>query len=116
MTRGTCMARKKVLKRRLFDVSAAAHYLLDEQNSLLLRAIKLYEMQIAVFFGEKLNTRQRKRKEFPDRWLAISSDLLAAARVCSAIRLLQHIRKVRRLDETALPPLLEDPAAREVLG
>ncbi|TXN73690.1 hypothetical protein [Methylobacterium sp. WL6] len=110
------MASKKVLKRRLYNVSAAAHYLLDQQQSVYLRAIKLYEMQIAVFFGEKLNVRQRKRKEFPDRWLAVSSDLLAAARVCSAIRLLQHIRKARRLDETALPSLLDDPAAREVLG
>ncbi|MCP2080861.1 UNVERIFIED_ORG: hypothetical protein J2W74_002047 [Methylorubrum zatmanii] len=110
------MAKKKVLKRRLFNVSAAAHYLLDEQNSLHLRAIKLYEMQIAVFFGEKLNDRQRKGKEFPDRWLAISSDLLAAARVCSAIRLVQHIRKTRRLDETSLPFLLDDPTVREVLG
>lgn len=110
------MAKKKSLKRRLFNVSAAAHYLLDEQNSLHLRAIKLYEMQIAVFFGEKLNDRQRKRKEFPDRWLAISSDLLAAARVCSAIRLVEHFRKTRRLDETSLPSLLDDTAVREVLG
>ncbi|CAO4153214.1 hypothetical protein PKCBPO_03889 [Methylorubrum thiocyanatum] len=110
------MAKKKVLKRRLFNVSAAAHYLLDEQNSLHLRAIKLYEMQIAVFFGEKLNDRQRKGKEFPDRWLAISSDLLAAARVCSAIRLVQHIRKTRRLDETSSPSLLDEPAVRKVLG
>lgn len=110
------MAQKKALKRRLYNVAAAAHYLLDEQNSLYIRAIKLYEMQIAVYFGEKLNERQRKRKEFPDRWLAVSSDLLAAARVCSAIRLVQHIRKTRHLDETSLPSLLDDPAVREVLG
>ncbi len=90
--------------------------LLDERHSLYRRAIKLYELQIAVFFGEKLNERQRERKKFPDRWVAVSSDLLAAARVCSAIRLLQHIGKTRRLDETALPSLLDDPAAREVIG
>lgn len=110
------MTQKKVLKRRLFNVSTVAHYLLDERNSLYLRAIKLYELQIAIFFGEKLNKRQRKRKEFPDRWLAVSSDLLAAARVCSAIRLVQHIRKMRRLDETSVPSLLDDPDVREVLG
>lgn len=105
-----------MLKRRLYNVSAAAHYLLDGRHSLHLRAIKLYEMQIAVFFGVKLNARQRERKERPDQWVAVSSDLLAAARVCSAIRLVQHVRKTRRLDETSLPSLLDDPAVREVLG
>lgn len=110
------MARKKMSKPRLYNVSAAAHYLLDEQKPLHVRAIKLYEMQVAVFFGEKLNDRQSKRKKFPYRWLAVPSDLLAAARVCSAIRLLQYVQKTQRLDETALPSLLDDPDAREVLS
>ena len=110
------MARTKTLKRRLYNVSAAVNYLLDEQHPLNLRAIKLYETQIAVFFGEKLNVRQRKQKEFPDHWLAVSSDLLAAARVCSTIRLLQHIQKTQHLGETSLPNLLDNPEAREVLG
>jgi hypothetical protein len=105
-----------MLKRRLYNVSAAAHYLLNDRHSLHLRAMKLYEMQIAVFFGEKLNARQRKRKDFPDRRIAVSSDLLAAARVCSAIRLLQHIQKTESLDEVALSSLLDDSVAREVLG
>lgn len=110
------MGTAKTLENRLYNVSKAAEYLLNDQNSLYLRAIRLYEMQIAVFFGQRLNERQRKRKNFPNRWVSVSSNLLAAARVCSAIRLLQHISNKQRLNELVLPSLLDDLAAREVLG
>lgn len=110
------MTQAKTLKRRLYNVSAVANYVLEERHPLYLRAIKLYETQIAIYFGEKLTPRQSTRKQFPARWLAISSDILAAARVCSSIRLLQHIQKTRHLSETSLFNLLDEPEAREVLG
>ncbi|BAQ44685.1 hypothetical protein [Methylobacterium aquaticum] len=100
----------------LYDVSAAINYILDINNSPYLRAIRLYELQIAILFGRKLNDRQRQKKEFPDRWLAISSDLLASACVCSAMKLLCYMHKTRRIGRNSQLDLLDDPDARDVLG
>lgn len=110
------MAQSRDLMYRLYDVSAAANYLLDSNNSLYLRAIRLYEFQVAVLFGQKLNERQRQKKEFPDRWLAVSSDLLASACVCSAMKLLWYIHKTQLIGGNSQLDLLDDPDARDVLG
>ncbi|MGX7705167.1 hypothetical protein [Methylobacterium sp. Gmos1] len=101
---------------RLYDISAAGNYILDISNSPYLLAIRLYELQIAILFGRKLNDRQRQKKEFPDRWLAISNDLLASACVCSAMKLLWYMYKTQRIGGNSQLDLLDDPDAREVLG
>lgn len=110
------MTQPKNLTYRLYDVSAAANYILDDRNSRFLRAIRLYEMQIAILFGKKLNDRQRKKKESPDQWLAVSSDLLASACVCSAMKLLWYIYKTQRIGGNSQLDLLDNSDARDVLG
>lgn len=110
------MACSRKLKPALYDVSSAVNFIMDPTNPPYLRAIRLYETQVAITFGSKLNDRQRQRKQFPDRWLAVPSDILAAATVCSAIRLLEYLQKIRNLNESSGSDLLKDLDAQDVLG
>ncbi|WP_156653428.1 hypothetical protein [Methylobacterium sp. Leaf111] len=110
------MARNKKTAIRLYDVSSAIEFILDETKSPYLRAICLYETQIAVSFGEKLNRRQMTRKVSPAQWLAVPENVLASACLCSSIRLLQYIQSNRQLNGTSSKDLIDNQDARDVLN
>ncbi|MCF4127687.1 hypothetical protein [Methylobacterium sp. SyP6R] len=109
------MAQLENSKYRIYNVSDAANYILDGQNSLHLRAIRLYEMQIAVLFGHKLNERQRDKRELPDLHLAVSSDILNSAYACASIKLLRRIENNYKIEENPATNYLDDPNARDIL-
>ncbi|WP_210207076.1 hypothetical protein [Methylobacterium currus] len=100
---------------RIYNVSDALEFVLDEQNSLQLRAIRLYEMQIAVLFGHKLNERQRDKREFPNRYLTVSSDILNSAYACASIKLLQRIDRAYKIDGNPATNYLDDSNAKDIL-
>ncbi|TNC09065.1 hypothetical protein FF100_27570 [Methylobacterium terricola] len=102
-------------KYRIYNVSNDINFILDAQNSLHLRAIRLYKMQIAVLFGHKLNDRQRDKKEYPDQYLAVSNDVLASADACAATKLLWHIDKTYKIEENLSENYLDNPDARDIL-
>ncbi len=112
---GDGMAHLYNLKYRLYDVSAAANYILDEKNSTHLRAVRLYEMQIAVMFGKKLNENQKAKREFPDRYLSVGSDMLASAYTCSAIKLLWRLNELNKSQENPASNFLDEIDARDII-
>ena len=107
---------RKNLAIRLYDVSSAIEFILDETKSPYLRAICLYETQIALTFGAKLNRRQMAKQTSPDRWLAVPTKILSAACLCSSIRLLRHIQSSRGVSKNSSSHLIDDQDARDVLS
>lgn len=100
----------------LYHVPTVVKFLLDPSKSLYLRAIRLYELQVAITFGQKMNVRRSKKKPVAEEWLAIPNDVLASACVCSALKLLQYIQQTKPFDKKALRSLLRDRDARDILS
>ncbi|TXM94969.1 hypothetical protein [Methylobacterium sp. WL116] len=84
--------RLKVNDRHVkYDIAAAFDFILDNSKPLLLRAVKLYELQIAIYLGKKLHECQRCKKEHADNWLRVSRSALATARMLARVRLLENL-------------------------
>lgn len=79
---------------RKYNVVDSFEYILNEANPRFDRAVRLYELQVSIVLGIKLQKYQMREHERRDNWMRVSRAALIASRMVSRTRLLEHLIRI----------------------
>jgi hypothetical protein len=76
-----------------FDVSKAVNYVLDENRPIELRAIRLFELQVAIAAGLKPEEGNDKDKKFRPGFVSVPLRILASANIVASVKVLEALER-----------------------
>jgi hypothetical protein len=103
-------------RNRKYNIVDAFEYILNESNPRMNRAIRLYELQVVITLGSKLQKYQLRKHEKRNNWVRVSRATLMAARMVSRTRLLEYLIQTNYPGSGQEVPFKKLVRDREALG
>jgi len=76
-----------------YNIARHIDYILDTKNPKARRAVRLYQIQVAILLGVRLKPFQQKKREQFGSWLRVPRSILLASKCVSTMRLLEYYAK-----------------------